>query len=205
MTGRALLRISRGLLRRPPGAALPSAVMASNVDSVKVYWESCWNNRRKERLAEVFHDPYTHGRKQVSLARMATTIDETVASLPDVQVHVDETEVLGDVVITRSRFVATHGRVIFGLSLTGKAVDVPTHDIFFFHDGKVARHWHLTDHLPILVGIGADVRPALLQNRPHELRRARQWRECRCRSVRCTERLAAGVALHCHEAGLEQR
>jgi hypothetical protein len=28
--------------------------------------------------------------------------------------------------------------VIFGLSPTGKAVDVPTLDIFFFRDGKVA-------------------------------------------------------------------
>jgi predicted ester cyclase len=47
-------------------------------------------------------------------------------------------EVLSDVVITRLRFIPTHGGVIFGLSPTGKAVDVPTLDIFFFRDGKVA-------------------------------------------------------------------
>jgi predicted ester cyclase len=133
-------------------------VMASNADAVTVYWESCWNDRRTERLVEVFHDPYTHGRTQVSPARMAAIIDETVASLPDVQVCVDETEVLSDVVITRSRFIATHSGVIFGLDPTGKAVNVPTLDIFFFRDGKVARYWHLTDHLPILVGIEAEVR-----------------------------------------------
>src|SRR5207244_3371022 len=59
--------------------ALPSAVMASNADAVKVYWEACWNGRRTERLAEVFHDPYIHGRTEVSPARMAAIIDETVA------------------------------------------------------------------------------------------------------------------------------
>ena len=53
------------------------------------------------RRAEVFHDPYTHGRTQVSPTRMAATINETVASLPDVQVCVDETELLSDLVITR--------------------------------------------------------------------------------------------------------
>ncbi len=132
--------------------------MASNADAVTVYWESCWNDRRTERLVEVFHDPYTHGRTQVSPARMAAIIDETVASLPDVQVCVDETEVLSDVVITRSRFIATHGGVILGLDPTGKPVNVPTLDIFFFRDGKVALYWHLTDHLPILVGIEAEVR-----------------------------------------------
>jgi len=48
--------------------------------------------------------------------------------------------------------------MIFGLRPTGKAVDVPTLDIFFFRGGKVARYRHLTDHLPILVGIEAEVR-----------------------------------------------
>jgi len=35
---------------------------------------------------------------------------------------------------------------------------MPTLDIFFFEEGKVRRYWHLTDHLPMIVGIGAEVR-----------------------------------------------
>src|SRR5207249_511695 len=138
--------------------ALRSAVMTSNAEMINLYWESCWNERRTERLAEVFHDPYTHGRDLRSPGQMASIIAETVSSLPDVQVRVSETAVLDDVVITRSHFLGTHGGEIFGLSPTGKAVDVPTLDVFFFRDGKVSRYWHLTDHLPILLGIGAEVR-----------------------------------------------
>ena len=78
--------------------------------------------------------------------------------MPDVQVYVDDTEVVSDVVITQSRFIATHGGVIFGLDPTGKVVNAPTLDIFFFREGRVARYWHLTDQLPILVGIEAEVR-----------------------------------------------
>jgi predicted ester cyclase len=66
----------------------------------------------------------------------------------------------GDVVITRARFSGTHGGAAFGIGATGRAISAPTLDAYFFRDGKVATLWHLTDHLPILRGIGAEARVA---------------------------------------------
>jgi len=132
--------------------------MASGPELVSLYWETCWNGRQVDRLGEVFHDPYTHGKTVFSPALMAGIIEETVQEFPDFRVQVNETRVLDEAVITRSKFIGTHGGVVFGLSPTGRTVELPTLDVFFFREGKVWLYWHLTDHLPILTGIGAEVR-----------------------------------------------
>lgn len=133
--------------------------MTSDVDLVgDVYWDACWNLRRTERLGEVFHDPYLHGRTSFDPARMAGIVDATVAAIPDLRVVVDDIDATGDTVVTRARFIGTHGGPLYGLGATGRAVDLPTLDVFWFREGKVWRYWHLTDHLPFLVGIGAEVR-----------------------------------------------
>jgi steroid delta-isomerase-like uncharacterized protein len=129
-----------------------------NAELIRMYWAACWNERRVEQLREVFHDEYLHGRTSRTPADHAEIVRETVASFPDLQVRIDDLEDLGETVITRTRFIGTHQGVIFGLSATGRAIDAPSLDVFFFRDGRVARLWHLFDHLPIVRGIGAEFR-----------------------------------------------
>ena len=66
----------------------------------------------------------------------ASTPPTRWTSLPDFRVHLAEIERVDDVIMSRSRFVATHGGVIFGLSPTGGRLDMPSLDIFFFRDGN---------------------------------------------------------------------
>jgi predicted ester cyclase len=141
-----------------PGVTDTGAPARSNADLVRLYWETCWNQRRVERLGEVFHEEYLHGRANRSPADHAEIVHETVASFPDLQVRIDDLEDMGDTVITRTRFIGTHQGEIFGLSGTGRPINAPSLDVFFFRDGRVARLWHLFDHLPIVRGIGAEVR-----------------------------------------------
>lgn len=129
-----------------------------NADVVRLYWDVCWNERRVDQLAEVFSDPYTHGRTRFSPERHAEIIRGTVVSFPDLRVSVDELEDRGNLVITRSRFIGTHGGPIFGLGPTGRPMEAPSLDVYFFDAGKVVKLWHLFDHLPILTSIGAEVR-----------------------------------------------
>lgn len=132
--------------------------MRSNLEVIETYWDACWNNREVGRLGEVFHDPYTHGRTPFSPDLMGEIITDTVASFPDFKVQVNEVQELEGAIITRSTFHGTHGGEIFNLAATGKSVEMPTLDIFFFEEGRVRRYWHLTDHLPIIVGIDAEVK-----------------------------------------------
>lgn len=130
----------------------------TNEEAVRLYWQTCWNERRTERLGEVFHDPYLHGKTEFTPARLAGIVDWAVAAFADFRVQVNESATVGDAVITRSTFLGTHTGKIYGLPPTGRPVALPTLDLFFFRDGKVWRYWHQTDHLPVLAGIGAEIR-----------------------------------------------
>jgi predicted ester cyclase len=127
---------------------------------IRSYWEGCWNTRDLDRLGTVFHEPYMHNRAELTIADHAEIIAETTASFPDLQVWIDDLEVVGNAVITRCRFVGTHGGPIFGIDGTGRSIAAPTLDVFFLRDGRVDRLWHLTDHLPILRGIGSEANVA---------------------------------------------
>ncbi len=125
---------------------------------IQTYWERCWNARDIDRLAEVFHDPYIHNRVDRTPAQHAEIILDTIQSFPDFRVRIDDIEVVGDAVITRCTFLGSHGGEIFGIQGTGRQISAPTLDVYFFREGQVGRLWHLTDHLPILRDIGAEIR-----------------------------------------------
>ena len=124
---------------------------------VQEYWERCWNARDVVHLTEVFHDPYIHNRVDRTPAHHAEIIRDTIRSFPDVHVRIDDIQVVGHAVITRCTFLGSHGGEIYGIQGTGRQITAPTLDVYFFREGKVGRLWHLTDHLPILRDIGAEI------------------------------------------------
>lgn len=130
----------------------------ANSDLVELYWNVCWNERRTDRLGEVFHDPYTQGQIEGPLARLVETIEESVASSSDCSVEIRSTHGHDDLVITRTWMHGTHTGPLFEVSATGKVFRVPMLDAFFFRDGKVWLYLHLADHLPILKALEAEVR-----------------------------------------------
>lgn len=130
--------------------------MTPATDLIELYWGTIWNDRATHRLGEVFHDPYVHNRSEATIADHAAIIEDTVRSIPDVRVEIVDLEAVGDAVITRARFIGTHGGDLLGIPATGGPIVAPTLDVYFFRDGRVATLWHLTDHLPILHGMGAE-------------------------------------------------
>jgi predicted ester cyclase len=134
--------------------------VTTQADLVRHYWERCWNERALHELGQVFHEPYQHNRSVVTVAEHAAIIEDTVRSFPDVRVEIVDIAETGDTVITRARFVGTHGGEVFGIAPTSRAISAPTLDAFFFRDGRVATLWHLTDHLPILRDIGVEAQVA---------------------------------------------
>lgn len=131
---------------------------------IELYWTVIWNERATERLGEVFHDPYLHNRSAATLAEHAEIVADTVRSIPDLRVEIVDIAEAGAAVITRTRFVGSHGGPLFGVGATGRALSAPSLDVYFFRDGRVERLWHLFDHLPLLREMGAiaavDGRPA---------------------------------------------
>jgi len=55
----------------------------------------------------------------------------------------------------RASIVGTHQGQIFGVSPTGKTVDVPLHEFHHLRNGRITHTWHLEDWFGMLHKIGA--------------------------------------------------
>ena len=89
--------------------------MSTPIELVRRYWERCWNERALDELGDIFHEPYQHNRSEGTIAEHAAIIEDTVRSFPDVRVEIVDVAATGDVVITRARFIGTHGGDFFGI------------------------------------------------------------------------------------------
>lgn len=101
---------------------------------------------------DLFTESYIQhsGRSPSGLAAQIETFRRIIASMPDVQMRVEDRIIAGDKVVARTTYSATHTQPIRGIPPTGKAFTFRTIDIWRVENGKFAEHWDLTDTAEVL-------------------------------------------------------
>jgi predicted ester cyclase len=101
---------------------------------------------------ELFTEAYIQhsGRSPSGLAAQIENFKRIMASMPDVQVRVEDRIIAGDKVVARNTYSATHTQPIRDIQPTGKAFTFRTIDIWRIENGKFAEHWDLTDTAEVL-------------------------------------------------------
>ena len=101
---------------------------------------------------DLFTESYIQhsGRSPSGLAAQIETFRRIIASMPDVQMRVEDRIIAGDKVVARTTYSATHIQPIRGIPPTGKAFTFRTIDIWRVENGKFAEHWDLTDTAEVL-------------------------------------------------------
>jgi predicted ester cyclase len=96
---------------------------------------------------ELFTEAYIQhsGRSPSGLAAQIENFKRIMASMPDVQMRVEDRIIAGDKVVARNTYSATHTQPIRDIQPTGKAFTFRTIDIWRIENGKFAEHWDLTD------------------------------------------------------------
>ncbi len=77
------------------------------------------------------------------------------AALPGRRDRIDNLIAEGDHVWMRFKVAGTHGAPLYGLSATGKLIEVPEVGIMRFSDGKWKEAWYFADELGLLLQLGA--------------------------------------------------
>jgi predicted ester cyclase len=90
------------------------------------------------------------GRSPSGLAAQIENFRRIFASMPDIQMRVEDRVIAGDRIVARNTFSATHTQTIRGISPTGKAFTFRTIDIWRVENGKFAEHWDLVDIAEVL-------------------------------------------------------
>jgi predicted ester cyclase len=101
---------------------------------------------------ELFTETYIQhsGRSPSGLAAQIENFRRIIASMPDVQVRVEDRIVTGDKAVARNTYSATHTQTIRGIAPTGKRFSFRTIDIWRVERGKLAEHWDLTDAAEVI-------------------------------------------------------
>jgi len=131
----------------PPGAAStgPGAALLDR-------YVAAVNAHDTSSFPDLFTESYIQhsGRSPSGLAAQIETFRRIIASMPDVQMRVEDRIIAGDKVVARNTYSATHTQPIRGISPTGKAFTFRTIDIWRVENGKFAEHWDLTDTAEVL-------------------------------------------------------
>ena len=101
---------------------------------------------------ELFTESYIQhsGRSPSGLAAQIESFRRILASMPDLQLRVEDRIIAGDKVVARNTYSATHTQTIRDIPPTGRAFTFRTIDIWRIENGKFAEHWDLTDTAEVL-------------------------------------------------------
>lgn len=154
----ALMVLGGMALGAPPGAAFaagdcpPGAGSAGPGAVLLDRYVAAVNAHDTSSFPDLFTESYIQhsGRSPSGLAAQIESFRRIIASMPDVQMQVEDRIIAGDKVVARNTYSATHTQPIRGIPPTGKAFTFRTIDIWRVENGKFAEHWDLTDTAEVL-------------------------------------------------------
>ncbi len=125
------------------------------VQLVMRYWQEAWSQGRLEVLSEFYAAPFRENDEEHMPESFAEGLVQWRKIFPDFRAEVDQVWTTPDAVITRVIYTGTHQGDFSFLPATGLTFRSGGLDVFEFDtEGKVAQHWHETDHWELFSQLG---------------------------------------------------
>src|SRR5262245_3962689 len=101
---------------------------------------------------QIFTESYVQhsGRSPSGLAAQIENFRRIFASMPDVQMRVEDRILAGDKMVARNTFSGTHTQPLQGVAPTGRHFTLKAIDIWRVENGKLAEHWDIVDAAGLL-------------------------------------------------------
>lgn len=136
--------------------------MAATEESKALMWritDEIWNNGRLDLIDELIaEDLVDHvelaGLEGSGRARYRASVELTRAAFPDYRNPLDFVVAEGALAVSYGRSTGTHRGEYFGISATGRTIDVPTFGILRFENGQAVERWGMSDSLAIMRQLG---------------------------------------------------
>ena len=128
--------------------------------TIRRYWTEIWTHGRFDLVDQVYAPAYRENLETATPSAFAAGAAAWRAHFTDFRVEIDELFSVGDRVITRVTYYATHTGDFKFMPATGRTCQVSGIDIFEFVGDRVVQHWHETDHLELFRQLGAELRAA---------------------------------------------
>jgi steroid delta-isomerase-like uncharacterized protein len=130
-----------------------------NKETVRRIYAVCWNQGDMAMIDEIFapdvkHDNFLPG-WPTGREGFKALVQFWREAFPDIREDVVELLAEGDQVASRFRLQGTHAGDFYGISGTGRKVNIYGAEIFRFKDGKVVEYVYHEDALGLFFQLGA--------------------------------------------------
>jgi len=139
--------------------ATEADVIVRNRRLVTRYFEEVWNQGRIDVLDELIAADYINHSSSLPDPRpgpvdLKPIVEEMRRAITDLHYEILDMAVMADKVAAHVRVTGTHTGTLFGMAPHGGKIDVKQMQFEWIRDGKIVRHWRITDDLSLLRQIG---------------------------------------------------
>lgn len=122
---------------------------------IQRYFDEVWNQGHLEVLDEIIAPDYiNHSSSLPNTPLGPVGLKPIVAAMriafPDLHYEIHDLVIGERKVAVRCTMTGTHQGDFFGISPTGKSVNVSQFQIEYIRDGQIVEHWRLTDQLELM-------------------------------------------------------
>lgn len=134
-------------------------VESSSELRVRRYWDEVWSKGNVAAAREFYAPVFQLNGHETSVDDFSKNAEAWLGHFSDFDVEVHKLFVCGSIVVSRVIYRATHTGDFKTVPAHGKTFELSGIDIFEFQAGRVASHWHETDHLDMFQQLDAEPRP----------------------------------------------
>ncbi|MTW11450.1 ester cyclase [Pseudoduganella eburnea] len=129
--------------------------LQANARLVERYFEEVWNQGKVEVLDELLTGDYQNHSPglpdpQPGPEGLKPIVLMMREGIPDLHYTIEDMVVAADRVAAFVRMTGTHTGCFFGIEATGRAIDVRQMQIEWIRDGRICRHWRVTEDLKLM-------------------------------------------------------
>lgn len=123
------------------------------------YFEEVWNQGQLDVLDEIMAPDYVNHSPSTPNSRpgpedLKPIVRAMRDGIPDLHYQILDTVITPDKVAVHLKVTGTHNGTLFGIAPTGRKVDVHQMQIEWIRNGRIWRHWRVTDELALMRQLG---------------------------------------------------
>ena len=123
------------------------------------YFEEVWNRGEVDALDELLTADYVNHSPSIPDPRpgpgdLKPIVRAMREGIPDLRYEILDLVATGEKAAVYLRVTGTHLGSLFGIPATGRRIDIRQMQVEWLRDGRICRHWHVTDELGLMRQLG---------------------------------------------------
>ncbi len=123
------------------------------------YFEEVWNRGEVDALDELLTPDYVNHSPSIPDPRpgpvgLKPIVRAMREGIPDLRYEILDLVATGRKAAVYLRVTGTHQGPLFGIPATGRRIDICQMQVEWLRDGRICRHWRVTDELGLMRQLG---------------------------------------------------